>query len=550
MRSPARLVVLLTCLVGVGMAASATGAQTSDTTVTRAATTTAPAAKHTGAGDAVDADGVQHLKFKYGPLNIRPGQNVIQTSDTRLDQPTSDGWIVGFRPNLEMKDGTTPPVDQIHLHHGVWANTARLDRTALFPERFIAAGEEKTALAFPKGYTYPYRTTDHWIINYMIHNLTATPYKVSITYDVDFLPATAPAAANMQAAYPVWMDVQNGSIYPVFDVLKGSGTNGTFTYPDQAPDPYTGGTAKNQWTVDRPGVLIHTFGHLHPGGLHVDFSLRRPGTSAAPGSEAAQSVTGDTAHLFRSTAKYYEPAGAVSWDVSMTATRDDWKVAVQPGDVLSISATYDTSRASWYESMGLGVVWMANGTGGDDPFTTRVDQPGVLTHGHLPENNNHGGKRTTLADPTKAKDGKATSLVAMQDFLYGAGDLTSGGPVPTVTAGQSITFENKDADSLDVWHSVTACKAPCTKSTGVAYPLADGNVEFDSGQLGDAGAPTTGELTWNTPTDLAPGTYTYFCRVHPFMPRRFPRRRRRHHLTAPALPASFCRQSPAVVPGF
>ena len=24
-------------------------------------------------------------------------------------------------------------------------------------------------------------------------------------------------------------------------------------------------------------------------------------------------------------------------------------------------------------------------------------------------------------------------------------------------------------------------------------------------------------INWNTPATLAPGTYTYFCRIHPFM---------------------------------
>ena len=51
----------------------------------------------------------------------------------------------------------------------------------------------------------------------------------------------------------------------------------------------------------------------------------------------------------------------------------------------------------------------------------------------------------------------------------------------------------------------------------MAYPLADGDVIFDSGQLGVAGPPTAGRTTWATPTDIAPGTYTYFCRIHPFM---------------------------------
>ena len=31
------------------------------------------------------------------------------------------------------------------------------------------------------------------------------------------------------------------------------------------------------------------------------------------------------------------------------------------GDTLRISTTYDSGRASWYESMGIMVVWMADG---------------------------------------------------------------------------------------------------------------------------------------------------------------------------------------------
>ena len=222
---------------------------------------------------------------------------------------------------------------------------------------------------------------------------------------------------------------------------------------------------------------MKTFGHLHPGGLHDTFSVTRDGQSTK---------------VFTSKAKYYEPAGAVSWDVSMTATPDDWAVAVKAGDQLSISTTYDTSRASWYESMGLGVVWMYDGPGGTDPFTGTVDQKGVLTHGHLPENDNHGGVATKLADPRRTAAGPLTTGIPIGSFEYGAGDLTAEGKIPTVTAGQSITFDNFDARDQAVWHSITACKAPCTASTGVAYPLADATVQFDSGQLGDAGAPTVG----------------------------------------------------------
>jgi hypothetical protein len=54
----------------------------------------------------------------------------------------------------------------------------------------------------------------------------------------------------------------------------------------------------------------------------------------------------------------------------------------------------------------------------------------------------------------------------------------------------------------------------------VAYPLADGPVRFDSGNLGFGPAGITAaaqRATWKTPKDLRAGTYTFFCRVHPFM---------------------------------
>jgi plastocyanin len=446
------------------------------------------------------ADGVQHLHYEYGPLDIGPGQNLIQNSTFRIPQPEEDGWIVGFKPDLKLTNGKTPPVDVLHLHHGVWAVATRRDPTApLFPERFIAAGEEKTRLELPDGYGYQYSPNDAWFLNYMVHDLTAKPFRVSITYDVDFVPASSPKAAGMKPVHPIWLDVENGKIYPVFDVHKGSGTNGKFTYPDDEPSA----PRVNSYVVPNDGVLVKTFGHLHPGGLYDTFSVTR----------------GDqTEQVFRSKAKYYEPAGAVSWDVSMTATPDDWEVAVKAGDTLSLSTTYDTKRASWYESMGLGVVWMYDGPGGNDPFATKINQKGELTHGHLPENDNHGGKATnTFLDALKASSGSPVSNIPIGSFEYASGDLGAKGKIPTVTEGETITFDNFDAADQNVWHSITACKAPCTGSTGVAYPLADADVQFDSGQLCDAGAPTSGSTTWTTPADLAEGTYTYFCRIHPFM---------------------------------
>jgi plastocyanin len=467
--------------------------------------------------DPPEQPGVQELHYEYGPIQITPGQNNIDFSGGQVPKPEVDGYITAIRANLVRPDGTVPPVDVIHLHHGVWANLSATEEERRnaggLAELFFAAGEEKTDMILPAGYGYPYEANDRWLINYMLHNLLSTPDEVSITYDLWFIPADDPAAADITVARPLWMDVQKGEIYPVFDVLKDSGTDGVYTYPDDAEDPYAGGPRLNEWVVDRDSVLLGTAGHLHPGGLHTDMSVARDG---------------ETAHLFRSDAVYYEPAGAVSWDVSMTATPEDFRVGLREGDVLSISATYDTARASWYESMGIMVAWLTDGTAdrdgteAPDPFVTPPDpQDAVLTHGHLPENDNHGGEETDeFVNAVDLPDGQPADRVTIADFTYAPGDI--GGiydTVPTVRQGDSLEFFNVDGptEPNGIWHTITACEAPCTGATGVAYPLADAEVQFDSGQLGIAGVPTAGRLEWTIPEGLEPGTYTYFCRVHPDM---------------------------------
>src|SRR5262249_10340666 len=154
---------------------------------------------------------------------------------------------------------------------------------------------------------------------------------------------------------------------------------------------------------------------------------------------------------------------------------------------------------------------------------------GHLTHGHLKENNVHGGIAPGLANPLSLPAvPAANNTVRIEDFKYGQGDLGAKGtkkdPV-SVPQGQSLTFINGDGPppppfNPQISHSITACQAPCNLSNGVSYPIANGAGGFDSGQLGFGPTPLTAfnnKQTWSTPTNLPVGTYTYFCRIHPFM---------------------------------
>jgi plastocyanin len=464
----------------------------------------APAAAHAGISGAtvasVEYPGMQHLHYKYGPIDITPGQNTIEFRPNDL-KPDVPGYITRFEPNLIRMDGSVPRVDVLHLHHGVWIMRN-------YPT--FAVGEEKTIAQFPDGFGYRYDPKDPWIMNYMLHNLEPSRDKVYITYDIDFVPMDSPAAAGITEIKPLWMDVAGISTYPVFNVLRGQGKNGKYTFPNDAT-----GTERSkiggarQFTADKEMTLVSTAGHLHPGGLYTDLKASR---------------AGQTTQLFRSDAKYFEPAGAVSWDVAMTGTKPGWRVAVNPGDRLNVSATYDSRRASWYESMGIMVLWVADGHvgGAVDPFTTPVDWHGELTHGHLSENDNHGGGIFGLPDARKLLAGSQTTRVDIRNFVFGHGDLSltgTGGRPPKVRAGRSLTFRNLDS-SRTIYHTITACKAPCNKATGIAYPLADANVAFDSGELGFGprfATAAANRQSWQTPKNLRPGTYNYFCRIHPFM---------------------------------
>src|SRR4051794_26408776 len=161
LRSPLALVMVL------AVALAACGSSSNKQSSGAKATTTVPNVTPVVIKDTVPA-GAKRLHFKSGPYNIIPGQNDIGYNRS-IPQPTEAGYIVGISTNLEYADGTVPPVDVIHLHHGVWLNTSAPDVTSPgLPERFFAAGEEKTRMMLPAGYGYPFKTTDHWLLNYML----------------------------------------------------------------------------------------------------------------------------------------------------------------------------------------------------------------------------------------------------------------------------------------------------------------------------------------------------------------------------------------------
>jgi hypothetical protein len=205
--------------------------------------------------------------------------------------------------------------------------------------------------------------------------------------------------------------------------------------------------------------------------------------------------------------------------------------------------------------------------GGVDPFdpsTGTVDQTDYLTHGRLAENVDSGVRKHNpgLRNPIRLRTGPYKDRIVIRNFLYSQGDLSYPGKAglpPAVRQGRSLTFVNEDSPLTERFHTITACKNPCNLTGGIGYPLANGAGGFDSGELGygptiDMGlyaggsgsgsVPITavvdkpadkakcktvpgligiiangcvGTQVYKTPKNLSPGTYSYFCRIHPFM---------------------------------
>ena len=510
-------------------------------------------------------------------IDIHPGQNINDYAVTKtcphaevvsgpgnasiFDAGSSaEGFITRFKPSmLEVKPGgrtVTPSVWDLHLHHVVWL--------APGGGPTFASGEEKTIASMPKGYGFPVEATANWGVNQMLHNLGQSDNRqVYLTWEIDWVPQTTPARTDIIPTRVRWMDVAGApQIYPVFDAEKGFDRNGDgrFVFPDEVPDdPSLPGyeerrkiSSARMWTVPASGAtLLFTAGHLHPGGKNVKMMVARDGPD--PGTVDGDDPS-EVKNLFKSTAKYYEPAGAVSWDVAMRATPRDWRISLKPGDTVFINVTYDVHKASWYESMGIMPVSWVPGRpdpAARDPFddaaavAAMYGEGGELTHRRLPENiDTKARKDLGLPNPRKLKSkGRVpASGIDIRGFYYQRGGFTAvrGFPArlmrpPVIKSGQSVTFTNLDAlpdqtNEEQAWHSITSCRLPCNQGSGIGYPLANGPIKFDSGQLGYgkgiwSSGVTTGSNTWTTPPlTYRPGksrkkttTYTYFCRIHPLM---------------------------------
>ena len=357
----------------------------------------------------------------------------------------------------------------------------------------------------------------------MIHDLTNKPYTVYITYDVDFVPLHSALGKKMKPVKPVWMDVENGHAYPVFDVLRGSGTNGKFTFPDQATNPYPNGRQLNQWTLPYSGTLVTVAGHLHPGGLYDDLMVVRPGATVTrtKGGPVPGDVPHVGAHLPLDRALLRRPRARLVGrrddrrPAQVAGSREQGRHPAAPPPPTTPSSARGTSRwGSWWPTS------RRTRHSGVDPFKHAVTWKGRITHGHLPENNVHGATAPVVANPLTLPSGTAPdNTVKIENFKYVPGDLSASGqdegPADDQAgSGAHVHQHRRPADGAvrpaDLALDHRAARHPCNLNTGVSYPIANG-----AGGLRLRAARASGRSASRPSTSSRPGRRRRTCRRAP-----------------------------------
>lgn len=97
------------------------------------------------------APDVRRLRYRFGPIQVQPGQNLNELVGDGVPGPSRPGFITRFRFNLVNLDGTAPSVTDVHFHHGAWGTKGLLS-SVLF-----LVGEEKSIASLPAGYGWPVR---------------------------------------------------------------------------------------------------------------------------------------------------------------------------------------------------------------------------------------------------------------------------------------------------------------------------------------------------------------------------------------------------------
>lgn len=425
------------------------------------------------------------MTYRYGPIAIGPYSVDERDVVHDIPKPDVDGYITGMEAHLVYANGQRVPVQHVMLHHVVFSNVGtRLgdrvnptcSRITMFDgvhqlpglsEPFFGSAEEDVTGHMPDGYGYPVKGADEWVATWMLMNHQKRPDTVYLQYEVNYHPA-----GGLTPAFPVWLDVRDCRLDPIFNVPGGGRPGSTYSQ-------------STTWTAPYSGRIIASLGHLHGGGK--DTVLTQPDCANRELLRSVPIWGLPTDPFYKVRPVLHEP-GPIH--MSLITSKSGFPVAA--GQKLKLTVNYDDRYPHMRVMgiMGLYITPEPNVKGCMSlPTDVQVDRstprPGRDTAPHVVVPINQIGP-TGVAIPITRPFGPAVSMLSGGSIQ--TADLSFQPTNVVVRSGAFLRWK--------VWgqtlHNIT---------------LANGPVGFGSPNLSDGG-------TFQVRL-VKPGVYHLFCTLHP-----------------------------------
>lgn len=274
------------------------------------------------------------VSVRYGPITL--GAYEVKRGDQvfNVPKPDVDGFITAMEGRLVYANGREVPIANTMLHHVVLADLGRyvgehrdatcsrfrmFDSESFLPlhgHRFYGLGEERAKLQLPPGYGYPTRAADRWAMTFMLMNHLNRRETVFVEFRIRM-----ETQEQLKPITPVWLDVRDCNLDPVFDVAGGGRRGATYA-------------TSTTWTAPEAGRLVFGLGHMHGGGREL--RLTRPDCGAGV-LFTSRPLWGRPSHpYYRVKPLLHEPG-----PISMTSFQSGQGIPVAAGERVTLTAEYD-----------------------------------------------------------------------------------------------------------------------------------------------------------------------------------------------------------------
>ena len=298
------------------------------------------------AGGAAPAVAATHTQSFDVPVSMDPYQ--VKQTLSLVQKPQVDGFITGMTANVVDAKGNQVPIRRLMLHHIVFAAIGTKNpmcSTVLgydsrpYPanasaEPIFGNGEERNALALPKGYGYKITKDGYpWAMVWMLMNHRGVTDHAFIRYTVTWDDAT-----DLTPVHPYWLDVRNCRADPVFDVPGGGKKGSTYkqTY---------------NYTMPESGRIVAGGGHVHGGAKNLTVSEPDCSNRTIFKSKPAWGMPDHPFYHVRPI--LHEPG-----PISMSGMLSQQGYPIAKGQRIRLTASYD-DQLPHTRVMGISVVYVA-----------------------------------------------------------------------------------------------------------------------------------------------------------------------------------------------